>query len=310
MKRYFTVPAAILFLFALLGCEDNQELSRSIPDPGKTITHAAGETVVPENPERVVALDNIALDSVIALDVEPVGALINENTGEFPVHLRERITDTTRRLASSEQDLERITQLEPDLIIGGKNVESAYEQLNQIAPTILLGESGTTAWKDKLLLTAEALGDPDRGQELLDEYNENTSDLASRIEEPSDIEVSIVRVFPDGLRLYQNETFVGGILNDVGLSRPSSQDKDQLWDNISLERAEEADGDAVFVWSLGEEADRAYEQLQEDPLWASLDAVQAGNVYSVPGYWIGRGPIAADEVLNDLERYLVDERDD
>jgi iron complex transport system substrate-binding protein len=36
--------------------------------------------------------------------------------------------------------------------------------------------------------------------------------------------------------------------------------------------------------------------------------VQAGKVYEVPGYWIGRGPIAANEVLDDLSTYLLEEK--
>ncbi|NBD16107.1 MAG: ABC transporter substrate-binding protein [Cyanobacteria bacterium] len=307
MLRPLTVSLFLLGLLSLTGCQNNQTLNRPIPDPARMVTHTKGETAVPINPERVIALDNIALDSVLALDVEPIAALINENTGQFPVHLRDQMTERTQKLSPTQQNLETITQLNPDLIIGGKNVEAVYNQLNQIAPTILLGKSGTSAWKQKLLLTAEAVGKPKEGQALLDQYNQRAADLGSRLENPSEIEVSVVRVFPDGLRLYQKETFVGGILEDVGLSRPPSQDKDNLWINISRERFDAADGDVIFVWSLGNDAESAYKRLQNDPLWSQLGAVQAGNVYPVPGYWIGRGPIAANKVLDDLSIHLLEE---
>ncbi|MDR9403825.1 MAG: iron-siderophore ABC transporter substrate-binding protein [Halothece sp. Uz-M2-17] len=308
MLRPWTVSLFLLGLLSLAGCQNNQTLNRPLPDPARMVTHAKGETAVPINPERVIALDNIALDSVLALDVEPIAALMNENTRKFPVHLRDQITERTRKLSPNQQNLETITKLDPDLIIGGKNVEAVYNQLNQIAPTILLGKSGTSAWKQKLLLTAEAVGKPEEGQALLDQYNQRAKDLGSRLENPSEIEVSVVRVFPDGLRLYQKDTFVGGILQDVGLSRPPSQDKDNLWINISRERFDAADGDVIFVWSLGNDAETAYERLQDDPLWSKLEAVQAGNVYPVPGYWIGRGPIAANKVLADLSTYLLEEK--
>jgi len=307
MLRPFTVSLFLLGLLSLAGCQNNQTLNRPLPDSARMVTHAKGETAVPTNPERVIALDNIALDSVLALEVDPIAALINENTRQFPVHLRDQITERTKKLSPEQQNLETITQLNPDLIIGGKNVERVYNQLNQIAPTILLGPSGSSNWKKKLLLTAEAVGKPEEGQVLLDQYHERAKDLGSRLENPSEIEVSVVRVFPDGLRLYQNETFVGGILQDVGLSRPPSQDKDNLWINISRERFDAADGDVIFVWSLGKDAETAYKRLQDDPLWSKLEAVQAGNVYPVPGYWIGRGPIAANKVLDDLSTYLLEQ---
>jgi len=307
MLRNFTLSVFFFGLFSLTACNNNQTLDRPIPDPGRTITHARGETVVPLNPDRVIALDNIALDSVLALDVEPIAALINPNTNDFPVHLRDKIPETTEKLSPNQQNLERITELNPDLIIGGKNVEAVYNQLNQIAPTVLLGESGTSAWKEKLLLTAEALGQPEKGEVLLQEYQERAQTLASRLENPDTIEVSVVRVLPNGLRLYQNDTFIGGILKDVGLSRPPSQDEADLWLQISRERMELADGDVIFVWSLGEEAATTRKRLEDDPLWSKLDAVQAGEVYEVPGYWIGRGPIAANRVLADLEKHLLKE---
>ena len=307
MLKRLTLSVFLLSLLSLISCQSNQTLNRPIPNPGRTITHARGETVVPLKPDRVVALDNIALDSVLALEVEPVAALINENTGQFPVHLRDQITERAQKLSPNQQNLERITQLNPDLIIGGKNVEAVYNQLNEIAPTVLLGKSGTSAWKEKLLLTAEAVGKPEKGESLLEAYQQRSQDLASRLENPQEIEVSVVRVSPNGLRLYQNDTFVGGILNDVGLSRPPSQDKDDLWINISRERLDAADGDVIFVWSLGEDAETAYKRLQDDPLWSKLEAVQAGKVYQVPGYWIGRGPIAANKVLDDLSIYLLEE---
>ncbi len=307
MLRPFTLSLFLLGLLSLAGCQNNQTLNRSLPDPARMVTHAKGETAVPANPERVIALDNIALDSVLALEVDPIAALINENTGQFPVHLRDQITERIRKLSPNQQNLETITQLDPDLIIGGKNVEPVYNQLNQIAPTILLGKSGTSAWKQKLLLTAEAVGKPEKGENLLDQYYERAKELGSRLENPSEIEVSVVRVYPEGLRLYQKDTFVGGILQDVGLSRPPSQDKDNLWINISRERFDAADGDVIFVWSLGKDAESAYKRLQDDPLWSKLEAVQAGNVYPVPGYWIGRGPIAANKVLDDLSTYLLEQ---
>lgn len=308
MLKRLTLSVFLLGLFSLIGCQNNQTLDRPIPDPGQTITHARGETVVPLDPDRVVALDNIALDSVLALDVEPIAALINPNTGDFPVHLRDRMTDRTQKLSPNQQNLETITQLNPDLIIGGKNVEAVYNQLNQIAPTVLLGESGTSAWKERLLLIAEAIGQPEKGEVLLAEYQDRAQALAERLENPQDIEVSVVRVLPNGLRLYQNDTFIGEILKDVGLSRPTSQDEDDLWLQISRERMELADGDVIFVWTLGSEAETTLKRLEDDPLWAKLDAVQGGKVYEVPGYWIGRGPIAANKVLDDLSTYLLEEQ--
>lgn len=309
MLQRFSLSLVLLGLLTLFSCQRNETVSRPIPEPANLITHTKGKTAVPISPERVVALDNIALDSVLALGVKPIAALIDDSTGEFPVHLRDQITERTEKLSSNQPNLERIAQLKPDLIIGGKNVESVYNQLNQIAPTILLEKGGSTDWKRGLLLTAEAVGKLKQGETLLDNYNQTVEQLRSRLKNPQDIEVSVVRVFPQGLRLYQNDTFIGGILKDIGLSRPASQTQNTLWVQISREKLTAADGDVIFVWNLGEEAQSKLAQLKKDPLWSKLNAVQAGKVYEVPPYWIGSGPIAANKILDDLTTYLLDKKD-
>jgi iron complex transport system substrate-binding protein len=309
MLQRFSLSLFLLGLLTLVSCQRNETVSRPIPEPANLITHTKGKTAVPISPERVVALDNIALDSVLALGVKPIAALIDDSTGKFPVHLRDQITERTEKLSSNQPNLERIAQLKPDLIIGGKNVESVYNQLNQIAPTILLEKGGSTDWKRGLLLTAEAVGKLKQGETLLDNYNQRVEQLRSRLKNPQEIKVSVVRVFPQGLRLYQNDTFIGGILKDIGLSRPASQTQNTLWVQISREKLAAADGDVIFVWNLGEEAQTKLAQLKQDPLWSTLNAVQAGKVYEVPPYWIGSGPIAANNILNDLTTYLLDKKD-
>ncbi|MDY7016423.1 MAG: iron ABC transporter substrate-binding protein, partial [Cyanobacteriota bacterium] len=92
----------------------------------RTVEHLKGTARVPLEPERIIALDNIALDSVLALGEKPIAALYNENTGELPVYLRDRVSGV-EPLAPSQQNLEVITALNPDLILGGKNVEAVYD---------------------------------------------------------------------------------------------------------------------------------------------------------------------------------------
>jgi iron complex transport system substrate-binding protein len=80
---------------------------------------------------------------------------------------------------------------------------------------------------------------------------------------------------------------------------------------ISREQLGQADGDVIFLWtgeSISDVASTAQEKLEvllQDPLWRRLKAVQAGRVYTVPSYWIGSGPIAANAILDDLFTFLI-----
>ncbi|NEO27075.1 MAG: iron-siderophore ABC transporter substrate-binding protein [Kamptonema sp. SIO4C4] len=310
MKRTGWAAIALLSAITLTACRDSLNPSSPAPQPtGETriIEHAQGETAVPVKPERVVALDNIALDSTLAVGVKPMAALYNENTKQFPVHLRDRL-EGVEKLAANRQNLEAIATLNPDLILGGKNVEQVYQHLSKIAPTLLLAESGNAEWKEQLQLTAKALGQPEKGEAVLQQYRQRLAEFQAALEaEGKSPEVSVVRIFRDRIRLYQRGSFSGKIIEEAGLSRPPSQDENRLWREVSRENIEAADGDIIFVWSLGNEAEQALTRLQNDPLWSKLDAVQNGQVYEVPGYWIGSGPIAANAVLDDLFTYVIEQ---
>ncbi len=135
----------------------------------------------------------------------------------------------------------------------------------------------------------------------------------------------VVRLYPDTISLYLNDSFAGTVLQDAGLSRPPSQawdvtDAQQRFGNpiqvqISREQIAQVDGDVIFLWTGDNTAaDRQTSQqqlqkLRQEPLWQQLRAVQAGRVYEVPGYWIGNGPIAANAILDDLFKHLVNTPD-
>ncbi|NJL39090.1 MAG: ABC transporter substrate-binding protein, partial [Leptolyngbyaceae cyanobacterium SM1_4_3] len=82
--------------------------------------------------------------------------------------------------------------------------------------------------------------------------------------------------------------------------------------SISRELLSQSDGDVLFVWTAENEAEanqkaqKNLEELQHDPLWKTLDVVQKNKVYFVPSYWIGAGPIAANAVIDDLFKYLIE----
>ncbi len=65
----------------------------------------------------------------------------------------------------------------------------------------------------------------------------------------------------------------------------------------------------MFVYGLefrGTEA--AFDQLQANPLWQELSAVQNDQVYVVPdSYWSFPGIQGLDLLLDDLFQYLINE---
>ncbi|QMV44824.1 siderophore ABC transporter substrate-binding protein [Cohnella cholangitidis] len=98
-----------------------------------TITHALGTATVKTNPEKVVVFDFGTLDTLNKLGIEVTAlpkASIPSNLSQFG--------DAKYEDAGTlfEPDFEKLNKLKPDVIfISGRTAE-AYEELNQIAPTI------------------------------------------------------------------------------------------------------------------------------------------------------------------------------
>ncbi len=106
-------------------------------------------------------------------------------------------------------------------------------------------------------------------------------------------------------------SFSGTILNDVGLRRPPAQDSARYGLVIFSEEliTEKLDGDIIFaIVDDDDDSEKSFEQLKNDPLWNKLKAVQKGRVYPVSySTWRGGNPLAADAVIDDLFKYLVEE---
>jgi iron complex transport system substrate-binding protein len=125
------------------------------------------------------------------------------------------------------------------------------------------------------------------------------------------LQVSIVRSFADHIRIYQKGSFIGTVLEDAGLARPESQRlTDETWVKATKEQIQDLDGDVIFVMHPTPDKGSQVKDLMQDPLWASLKAVQAGAVHEVPDdtWALGIGVLAANEVIDDLFEILVKPR--
>lgn len=272
----------------------------------RTVEHAAGESQVPQNPERVVVLDTAELDSAITLGVKPVGAVEAVEGMGFPDYLSDETEGIETLGTIEEPNLERIAALEPDLILSSSlRHEQIYDQLSEIAPTVLTEETGAP-WRENFEKHAEALGKQQEAEQVVSDYESRLEEFKNTVEEPRP-EVSVVRFVPGDTRIYQKDSFIGTLLEDAGLPRPESQDVDEFaMLNVSEEAIPDMDGDVIFTTVYGDENETAMQDITSNQLWQQLDAVQNGRVYEVSDdtWMLGIGYTAADEVLDDLFEYV------
>lgn len=270
------------------------------------VEHAMGATCVADAPQRVVVLDTGELDNALALDAPVVGAPVADAQA-YQAYLADQLAGITDTGSISEPNLETIVSLNPDLILGSRQrYEAIYEQLAAIAPTVLT-ESLRVPWQSNFQLHAEALGKEARAAELQAEYDAEVAALREQLGDRIDSTISIIRLRPGQVRLYLKNSYIGYILQDIGLPRPPSQDIDEFATEISLEEIAAVDADYIFVTGYAQD-DSDLATFLESPLWQTLSAVQNGRVYDVnDDTWIaGLGIQAARLVLDDLGDILTD----
>lgn len=327
-KMLFTVIILLLsFTLVLTGCgsktnksgtgdpspsEGNTAATKdSAKDEVRTIEHAMGRTEnIPAHPQRVVVLTNEGTEALLALGVKPIGAVKSWTGDPWYDHIKDQMEGVTMVGLESQVNIEAIAALKPDLIIGNKmRQEEIYSQLSSIAPTVF-ADTLRGAWKINFDLYAKALNKEEEGKAVMAKFDHKIDDLRNQLGDKINTEVSVIRYMAGKTRIYYKDTFLGIILDQIGLKRPEAQNKDTFADEITRERIPEMEGDILFYFSYetGDgEASKQEEEWLKDPLFQNLKVVKNGKAFKVDdAIWnTAGGAIAADLLVDQLKDFLL-----
>jgi len=282
----------------------------------RSIDHALGTTVVARDPQRVVALGS-AVEVALTVGITPIA--VDERSAK-KAYLADRLAGVPSVGPAWEPNLEQIATLDPDLILGlDVNIEEVYDELSAIAPTIGVDFVWPSdEWKRYNRGFAEALGRVEAFDRAMADYEAKAARFRQAMgDRLAETEVAILRATPENFRFDLRGISIGTVVyGDAGLSLPprlaaydAAHPEDGIAE-ISREQVVMAEGsDAIFVWSVSgdPEADRrAVEAILADPLLGRLEAAREGRVYAVGDHWFSDSVLGAGLVLDDLERYLLE----
>lgn len=285
--------------------EDKEEESSKTTDSNvRVIEHAMGKTTIEGTPKRIVTLYQGATDVAVALGVKPVGVV--ESWVEKPIYeyLRDDLEGVQLLGLETQPNLEEIDKLKPDLIIVSKTRhEEIYDQLSEIAPTVM-GEV-IYDWKETVDLMGEALNMEDKAKQLLVDWDTRVADFKEKMGDRLPLEVTITNFRADHARIFYMG-YAGNILRELGFVRPAGHDED-IWGIklTSKEAIPDMNADMIFNFNSGTETEaiqKTYEEWTNHPLWENLDAVKNDQVIQVNEViWNSAGGyITANMMLDDL----------
>jgi iron complex transport system substrate-binding protein len=270
-----------------------------------------GETCVPQNPQRVVTIFHGTLGNALSFGVKPIASSILDIQYPFPAYLKNQVDGIEKVGSQNAPSLERILMLKPDLILVWQNIKAIYPLLAKISPTVIVPWRGSSAWREHLEFIAKTLGKEQESQQAWKQYYQRVDQLKLALNNRyQDKEISVVSPSSSfGFFIQAKNSFAGSILNDIGLHRPKLQDIDTSSGYITFsseEKLEMIDGDILFMLALTDKDKQFSEEILNRPLGRRLKAIKQKHVYFVDGLtWNGSNLLAANAILDDLEKYLV-----
>ena len=241
------IAAGILALAGLTAASA-QETRSFIDDAGRMVD-------IPTHPLRIVALHDLSLTvPLIELGVYPIGSHGRTTPENVPFIRSSKVltgvdfdNSDIQFVGNLPADVEAVAALEPDLILTTPWQTANVEQLQAIAPTVVLDDDARGAFEIFDVL-AELTNTEDRLAVLKTRYEGQVAQIR-RLIEPGSVMASVIQA-NDG-KLYIEHTYatLGKVLRDAGFTFPARVEAIPAGESVELgaETLPEFDADFVFA---------------------------------------------------------------
>ena len=261
-----------------------------------SVAHRYGETLLAEPPDRIVTLGLHDQDTLISLDLRPVGIRDWPGTGRTYADMPwapEDVRPGEPPVASPREtiDFDAVAALHPDLItaVHSDLSQADYEHLSEIAPTIAQPKDTPdfqSSWQEETRLMSRAVGRPRQAQTVIDDIEDTFASVREQFPVLADADVALVEYRANGsLRLINPYDPRARMLAALGMRFPdevAQAVEDAEFDaGTDLAELAELPGLDAIVWladpAAGTDAAAAADDLRADPAYAELDAVRRGG---------------------------------
>ncbi|WP_158560778.1 ABC transporter substrate-binding protein [Paenibacillus contaminans] len=304
-----------LFVFTLLlsACSGTSAKEEA---KTKTVRDAYGEVTIPLKPQNMLVTNTSVAESMLELGIIPQKVLIvKEIEPEYRFKMFEKHKVEMIEVQQYEENLERILALAPDLIVGpqGSTDAKRYEALTKIAPTVAIDIGSSLA--AALPAIGKMFGKEAEAEKSLAKFNEKIAEAKQKLQKAvGEQTVLVLRVEPKQYRALGAKDLGPG--NDImyhmlGLKIPEKlADAKDWFTPVSLETLPEIKADHIFVEKRvlqNYSSEQSMKDLENSPLWKSMEAVKAGRVYPLEtkDYIQGEGPVGSALFIDYLVEKLV-----
>ncbi|SHK88587.1 iron complex transport system substrate-binding protein [Selenomonas ruminantium] len=273
----------LLLLICLTGCKNEAQDARE--QAAYTVTDAQGTQVnMPAKPKRILTM-SMSTDEVMLGLVEPermaaVNAMLDDPASSNVVELGKKV-ETKIRYPSVEE----IAALQPDLVIvpdwGDLSRVAALRDLG-IPVVVCKGPRSLQEVKETITLLAQAAGEPQRGELLLQKMDGKLAEIAAKVQEIPQSErrsvvlISLMKGYGGAGCCFDEACQLAGVIN--GRAAAGIKNGEEM----SKEKLVEINPDILFLPTYNNhgkfDIDRFRNEYMNDQSLQNMKAIQQGNL--------------------------------
>ena len=276
-----TLVVSCLAAMMLVGCGTNGGSNNDKSSEKKiTVTDVRGEVEIPADPERIVDLSGNS-DILSILGYKVVGTANSDayDYTKFPTYLEETLkgAEILGYSMQDTMDVEAVMNLNPDLIVISTVQEKMYDQLSEIAPTVMI-QLEALNWKDDVKAFAKVFNKEDVANKWLADYEAKAKEAGDKIKAEYGENTTYLSFLASGGQffIFDGAGFGSVLYEDMGLAKPEGmpEQSDISLPVVTYEGLASIKSDYIFLISTPEDL----KQLESNAIWNSLPAVKEGKV--------------------------------
>ncbi|MGF1752790.1 ABC transporter substrate-binding protein [Vibrio makurazakiensis] len=290
----------VTFTFVILGL-----LSFSSSATARIIQDEQGQFEITTTPKRIVVLEFSFVDALAAVGVSPVGVADDNDSSRVIPAVRELVQPWESVGMRSQPSLEAIAVLKPDLIIAdAERHRTVYQDLQRIAPTLLLKSRGETYQENlgSALKIGIALDKQSEMEQRIQQHQQAMTEFKSHFSTKQTIQFAVVT--DKGMWLHGPASYAGGVLTTLGIASPIAESTEKAYLPTSFELLLKTNPDWLLLGAYS--TPNVVDNWQKNSLFKILTSAKNEQIVDVsPELWsLNRGMLAAEQMARNLEKIL------
>ncbi|WDF51698.1 ABC transporter substrate-binding protein [Paenibacillus sp. KACC 21273] len=313
--------SSALLLFVMTGCSSAASTNVTTPSANAATAQQASITItdfakrqiaLTQIPQRIIALSNGDMDIIYALGGTVVGR--PNSNGPAVVSAAEQVEQIG---STHEVDLEKITFLQPDVVLGNYPMnEKDIPAIEGIGSKLILtGANSIQDIQTQITLFGQLLQQETKAKQLNKQIQDHIHTLNSTT---STAKPNVLLVYgaPGTYMAALPNSLSGNILevaggHNIAANLPGLQNFPQ-YAQLNTEQVVQANPDYIMIMTHGntDEVKAGFlKEMQNNPAWNSIKAVQNNQVEVLPSTLFGTNPgTKVTDALDLIHQILYPER--